>query len=64
MYIKLTEFMEKVSIRLVTKFGALTATTQTPHPPSKHINFVPVNLAYSRMYVLSVVSLGTTSGST
>lgn len=39
-------------------------TRQAPQPPSKHMNFVPVNLAWLRMNTNKLVSIGTSSGLT
>ena len=43
-------------------FPFLSAVTmQAPHPPSLHINFVPVKWAYSRKNVFNVVAAGMSS---
>lgn len=39
-------------------------TMQAPHPPSKHINLVPVKRAWLRMNTSRLVSIGTSFGVT
>lgn len=59
MHILLTEFTAHVLRCLVTGCSPRKVTMQTPHPPSRHINLVPVSWAFVRRKVLSDVSTGT-----
>lgn len=52
----LTEFTANDLTSLVGGKATRTLTTQTPHPPSKHIAFVPYRFATDLIYSLRVKS--------
>lgn len=54
-----TELAAHVAGSFVTGLIPFTVTMHAPHPPSKHMNFVPRKLAWVRMYVFKEVSTGT-----
>lgn len=58
-FVKQTELTAQDLSLPVAGCRSVKVTMHAPHPPSKHINLVPVNLAYVRINVLSVVSIGT-----
>lgn len=55
----ITEFTAHDLFSLVTGWAAFTLTIQAPHPPSEHINLVPLSSALVRMNVFKLVSTGT-----
>ena len=55
----LTELTAYVVISFLNGCSDVTATIQAPQPPSWHIAFVPLKLAWSLMNVLSDVYTGT-----
>lgn len=62
--INLTELTAHVVSFLVTGWIPFKVTTHAPHPPSKHINLVPVRWAWLRIKVFNVVVIGTVFGET
>lgn len=56
---EITELTAHDFFSLVTGWIDCTVTMQAPHPPSEHINFVPLSSALVRINVFKVVSTGT-----
>lgn len=61
---KLTELTANVSVSPVDVLIPDMFTIQAPQPPSRHINFVPVNRRLLRRNVFNEVSMGTVAALT
>ena len=61
---KITEFTAHDVLSFVTGWTPFAVTMHAPHPPSKHINFVPERLAWFRINSFKVVSIDTVVGET
>lgn len=59
MFYCITEFTAHIFSCLVTGCIPFTLTIHAPHPPSEHINFVPLSWAFVRINVFKLVSIGT-----